>query len=99
MGNVRVNFKDNVECPPVLPEYQTYLLEYFPGSFGDFLAGLISYSIEEYYDCHSSENMNKRYWNRYDNITGPGTEKPDLVSIVILFVFIKFLFIIGTNGS
>ena len=27
----------------------------FSGSFGDFLAGLISYSIEEYYDCHSSK--------------------------------------------
>ena len=91
MGNVRVNFKDNVECPPVLPEYQTYLLEYFPGSFGDFLAGLISYSIEEYYDCHSSENMNKRYWNRYDNITGPGTEKPDLV--------LKYGYILSLKGE
>ena len=91
MGNVRVNFKDNVQCPEVLPEYQTYLLEYFPGSFGDFLSGLISYSIDEYYDCHSFENMDKRYWNRYDTITGEGSEKPDLV--------LKYGYILSLKGD
>lgn len=77
MAKVRVDYENHAGCLPVLPEYQTYLLEYLPGSFGDFLSGLISHSIEEYYDSH--ENIAERYWHRYDTIVSPDVQKPDLV--------------------
>lgn len=50
-----------------LPQ-QTYLLEYLPGTYGDFISGLISYSIEEFYD-HVGDNgldWNDRYWHEQD---------------------------------
>ena len=91
MGKVRLDFKDSVECPDSLPDYQSYLLEYFPGSFGDFVSGLISYSIEEFYDTQWSLQMRQRYWNRYDKILSPDAEKPDLI--------LKYEYLLSLKGD
>lgn len=64
--------------------YETYLLEYHPGTYGDFVSGLISYSIENFVDTYDF-TMNDRYWtqdvgvdlirNRYElSLRGNGYE-------------------------
>ena len=42
--------------------YETHLLEYYPGTYGDFVSGLITYSIEEFVDTYELDNKRDRYW-------------------------------------
>jgi len=54
----------NLPIPKRLSQ-KTYLLEYLPGTYGDFVSGIISYSIEEFYEHHGDVGLkwSKRYWN------------------------------------
>lgn len=65
--------------------YETHLLEYYPGTYGDFVSGLITYSIEEFVDTYELDNKRDRYWtyageasllrNRYElSLRGNGYE-------------------------
>ena len=47
--------------PPRL-EQETHLLEYYAGTYGDYVAGIISYSIEDFYDNYKFEPDGHRYW-------------------------------------
>ena len=47
--------------PPQL-EQETHLLEYYAGTYGDYVAGIISYSIEDFYDNYSHMSDSDRYW-------------------------------------
>jgi|GEM_PF-1937192 hypothetical protein len=41
---------------------QTHLLEYFAGTYGDYLSGIISYSVKGYYDNYATMDEHDRYW-------------------------------------
>tara|TARA_B100001057_G_scaffold456251_1_gene503481 strand:- start:344 stop:1138 length:795 start_codon:yes stop_codon:yes gene_type:complete len=45
----------------VLPQ-KTYLLEYFAGTYGDYISGLISYSVKGFYDDYDLKDQ-WRYWS------------------------------------
>ena len=47
--------------PPQL-EQETHLLEYYAGTYGDYVAGIISYAIEDFYDNYSHMPDSDRYW-------------------------------------
>lgn len=38
-----------LRIPEVLDNYDTYVIEYFPGTYGDFISSLITYSIGDFY--------------------------------------------------
>ncbi|MDA9374079.1 hypothetical protein N9R43_01720 [bacterium] len=45
-------------------ECKTHLLEYMPGTYGDFVSGIISYSVDGFIDpCDPTLSDNERYWN------------------------------------
>ena len=50
---------------PLELSQQTYQIEYLPGTYGDFVCGIISYSIDEFYDHSSAVGLkwSSRYWN------------------------------------
>ena len=66
----------------VLPQ-ETHLLEYFAGTYGDYISGLISYSVKGFYDDYELKDQ-WRYWtvdyavvkrNRYSlSLRGGGYE-------------------------
>jgi len=41
---------------------ETYLLEYFAGTYGDYISGLISYSVKGFYDDYELKDQ-WRYWS------------------------------------
>ena len=43
-------------------EQETHLLEYYAGTYGDYVAGIISYSIDDFYDNYSHMPDSDRYW-------------------------------------
>lgn len=55
---------------PVELKQDSYLIEYLPGTYGDFVSGIISYSIEEFYEHYSETGLdwNDRYWNEHNSI-------------------------------
>ena len=36
--------------PKVLSNYDTHLLEYMPGTYGDYICGIISHAVDEFID-------------------------------------------------
>lgn len=89
--------------PRKLPQ-KTYMLEYLPGTYGDFICGLISYSIDEFYDHHDEVGLDwkERYWkveaaelqrNRYVmSLRGSGYEHVEYYTDFMLshHVFLRF---------
>jgi hypothetical protein len=65
-------------------EQETHLLEYYAGTYGDYVCGIISYSIDGYYDDYVYLEDEGRYWkvehslvkrNRYSlSLRGNGYE-------------------------
>lgn len=48
---------------------ETHLLEYEPGTYGDFVSGIISYAVEGFIDpCNSEYTNDERYWNANDAV-------------------------------
>lgn len=43
-------------------EQETHLLEYYAGTYGDYVCGIISYSIDGYYDDYVYSEDERRYW-------------------------------------
>ena len=43
-------------------EQETHLLEYYAGTYGDYVCGIISYSIDGYYDDYVDLEDDRRYW-------------------------------------
>ena len=43
-------------------EQETPLLEYYAGTYGDYVCGIISYSIDGYYDDYVYLEDEGRYW-------------------------------------
>ena len=53
---------------PLQLEQETHLLEYYAGTYGDYVSGIISYSIEDFYDNYSTMPDGDRYWEVDDAV-------------------------------
>lgn len=48
-------------------DYNTHMLEYMPGTYGDFVCSIISYSIEDFFDpCDPFYTDEEEYWKISD---------------------------------
>jgi|SaaInl0LU_22_DNA_1037365.scaffolds.fasta_scaffold14331_4 hypothetical protein len=55
--------------PKVLSNYDTHLLEYMPGTYGDYICGIISHAVDEFIDpTESVFGDQKKYWNANSSI-------------------------------
>lgn len=60
---------------PEVLDFETHMLEYFPGTYGDSISGIVSYSVDGFYDpdCDDyafddSKSRPGDYWNANDAI-------------------------------
>ena len=49
-------------------EQETHLLEYYAGTYGDYVSGIISYSIEDFYDNYAYMPDGDRYWEANNSL-------------------------------
>lgn len=49
-------------------DFKTHLLEYQPGTYGDFVCAIISYSIDDFFDPQDPKHSaNEKYWKVADD--------------------------------
>ena len=49
-------------------DYNTYMLEYMPGTYGDFVCSVVSYSIDDFFDpCDPMYTEEEEYWKISDS--------------------------------
>lgn len=49
-------------------DYNTYMIEYFPGTYGDFICAIISYSIDDFFDPFDPRYTDEdKYWKITDD--------------------------------
>lgn len=100
-----LNFLGNPKMPiPARIPQKAYLLEYLPGTYGDYIAGIISYSIDEFYDHHGDVGLpwEERYWvangatiarNRYPlSLRGAGYEHVEHYTDLMLSHHVHLMF-------
>ena len=49
-------------------DYETHMIEYLPGTYGDFVCAIISYSVDGFFDpCNPNWTAEEKYWRVRDN--------------------------------